>query len=96
MQCLIKHFKETREPSALAPLPKSGRPYKTTLKTCALISMQVAKEPRLTAWEIKEKNPQLLEYVSVRSVQDILFNDLVYKCYRARKKPVNCTAKGEE
>ncbi|MPC83217.1 hypothetical protein E2C01_077919 [Portunus trituberculatus] len=95
-QHLVNHFKEGGEPSALTPLPKFGRPHKTTLNTCALISRQVAKETKLTAQEIKEKNPQFQEHMSVRSVKDILHIDLGYECYRACKKPINFTAKGEE
>ncbi|MPC57471.1 hypothetical protein E2C01_051451 [Portunus trituberculatus] len=87
-QHLVEHFKEMGEGSALASLPMFSRPRKTTLKTHVLISRQVAKEPRLTAQEIKEKKPQLLEHVSVRSVQDILHNDLGHKCYCACKKPL--------
>lgn len=46
---------DAEEATALSSLPKHGRAPRTTLKTYALISWQVAKDPRLTACDLKEK-----------------------------------------
>lgn len=58
-----------------------------TLKIHALISSKVSKNTWLTSQELKEKNPQLLEDVSLRSVQQLLHDDLGYKNYKTNK---NC------
>ncbi|XP_076064995.1 uncharacterized protein LOC143039030 [Oratosquilla oratoria] len=70
-----------------APLPKPGRPRKTTFRIRKLIDRQVRKDPRLTARLLKEKNPNLLGDVSIRSIQQLLHNDLNYKSYRTRTTP---------
>lgn len=84
----MKRFKDSGEAIPPTPLPKPGRPRKTTFRTRQLISRQVSKDPRLTARDLKEKNPQLLADVSVRSVQQLLHDDLGYRSFCARKKPL--------
>lgn len=78
IQYLVRRFKDAKETAALASLPKPRRPHKMTLRTRALISWQVLKDPRLTAREVKVKNIQLLGDVSLRSVQQMLHDDLGY------------------
>uniref|UniRef100_A0A0P4WJ53 Paired domain-containing protein n=1 Tax=Scylla olivacea TaxID=85551 RepID=A0A0P4WJ53_SCYOL len=92
VQCLVRRFKDAREADALASLPKSGRPHKTIWKTCALISQQVLKYPKLTALELKvEKKSELLEDVSLRNIQQIFHDDLGYKLLSQQKATVKCT-----
>ena len=88
VQRIVKRFRDTGEASVPAPLPKPGRPRLTSARTRSVIARQVNKDPKLTARELKEKNPKLLGNVSLRSVQQLLHDDLGYKSYRARKKPL--------
>ncbi|KAG7177742.1 putative Transposable element Tcb1 transposase-like 9, partial [Homarus americanus] len=66
---------------------RPGRPRVTTPRTLKVIQRQVDKEPRISARQLKEKNPQLLGHVAERTVRKILHDDLKYKCV-ARKKPL--------
>ncbi|XP_069971417.1 uncharacterized protein [Penaeus vannamei] len=53
---------------------------------CAL--RQVESQPRITAPELKERNPVLLAEVSVKTIYRRLKNDLKFSHRIARKKPI--------
>ena len=85
---LIRRFKDNGETYLPVPKPRPGRPCSITPRTKQLISRQVFNNPRLSARELKEKNPLLLGHVSVRNVQRVLHDDLGYKSFKARRKPM--------
>lgn len=85
---LIEQFKESGYAQLPVPKPRPGRPRLTSPRTRKVINRQVCANPRLTAREIKQNNPQLLGNVSIRSIQDLLHDDLGYRSYRARRKPL--------
>ncbi|KAG7169767.1 putative Transposase-containing protein 25 [Homarus americanus] len=88
VQKLVKRFRELGEDVLPAPLPKSGRPKLWSPWTLKVISRQVRSNPALTAREVKEKKPRLLCHVSLRCVQQALHDDLGFKSFRARRKPL--------
>ena len=63
-----------------------GPKKKTSLRTLRVLNKQLEVNPWLTAKNLKENNPQLLENVSVRTVQ-MRLNDLGYKKVKPKKKP---------
>ncbi|KAG7163409.1 putative Transposase-containing protein 5 [Homarus americanus] len=88
VQNLVKRFRDLGEDELPAPLPKSGRPKLLSPRTLKVISRQVRSSPSLTAREVKERNPCLLSHVSLRCVQQALHDDLEFKSFRARRKPL--------
>ena len=88
VQRLIKQYKESGETLTPVYKPKTGRPKKITRRTGKVLNRQVTDNPRCTASELKEINPQLLVGVSLRSVQQFLHDELSYCSYRARRKPL--------
>ncbi|KAG7163142.1 Ubiquinone biosynthesis protein COQ9-like [Homarus americanus] len=88
VQNLVKRFCDLGEDELPAPLPKSGRPKLLSPRTLKVISRQVRSNPSLTAHEVKERNPRLLSHVSLRCVQQALHDDLGFKSFRARRKPL--------
>ena len=85
---IIARFREEGEVALPAPRPRSGRPSKVSKATRRIISRQVTANPRLTARQLKENNPQLLGQVTIRCIQNILRNDLGYRSFKARRKPM--------
>lgn len=79
VQRIVKRFRDTGEATVPAPLPKPGRPRLTSFRTRSVIGRQVSKDPKLNARDLKEKNPTLLGNVSLRSVQQLLYDNLSYK-----------------
>ncbi|KAG7171129.1 putative Transposase-containing protein 15 [Homarus americanus] len=88
VQNLVKRFRDLGEDELPAPLPKSGRPKLLSPRTLKVISRQVRSNPSLTAREVKERNPRLLSHVSLRCVQQALHDDLGFKSFHARRKPL--------
>ncbi|KAG7169820.1 Helicase POLQ-like 2, partial [Homarus americanus] len=88
VQNVVKHFRDLGEDKLPAPLPKSGRPKLLSPRTLKVISRQVRSNPSLTAREVKERNPRLLSHVLLRCVQQALHDDLGFKSFRARRKPL--------
>ncbi|KAG7174513.1 putative Transposase-containing protein 18, partial [Homarus americanus] len=84
VQNLVKRFRDLGEDELPAPLPKSGRPKLLSPRTLNVISRQVLSNPSLTA---REKS-RLLSHVSLRCVQQALHDDLGFKSFRARRKPL--------
>ena len=67
------------------PLP--GRPRLTLPRTLNILKWQVEADPTLTARQLKERNPLLLDKVGVRTIQKRLKLDLGYKRMVAKKRP---------
>ena len=88
VQRFIKKFKDSDETLTPVPKPKTGRPKLISRRTGKVLNRQVSRNPRSTARELKETNPHLLGNVSVRSIQQFLHDDLGYRSYRARRKPL--------
>lgn len=67
---------------------RAGKQRKVSKRTLKVLQRQVEAEPRITAKELKEKNPKLLQQVSVRTVQRRLKDDLCYEHRAPRRKPI--------
>ena len=65
-----------------------GRKKKTSNATDTLIKREVQKNPRLTALELKNLHPELLENVAVRTIQHRLQKGLGLPSRKAAKKPL--------
>ena len=65
-----------------------GRKKKTSNATDTLIKREVQKNPRLTALELKNLHPELLENVAVRTIQHRLQKSLGLPSRKAAKKPL--------
>ncbi|KAG7177856.1 Transposable element Tc1 transposase-like 1, partial [Homarus americanus] len=81
VQNLVKCFRELGEGKLPAPLPKSGRPKLLSPRALRLFLDKYARE-------VKERNPRLLSHVSLSCVQQALHDDLGFKSFRARRKPL--------
>ena len=68
--------------------PGSGRQKKTSSRTDAIIKREVMAKPSITAAELKRKHQQLLQNVSIRTIQHRLQKDLGLPARRAAKKPL--------
>ena len=96
----VQHWTKTfrdNDFKEIEPLHKKylGKQPKVGKMTIALLKREVDKSPRITARQLKERNPQLLSHVSVRTVRRILQRDLLYKYRCAWKKPSH-TQKNDE
>ena len=96
VQRLIKSFVDNGEAFLPTPKPKPGRPALISPRTKVIINRQVNNNPRLTAREVKQNNPQLLDKVSTRTVSKCLHDDLGYRSYRARRKPLTTKKQKEK
>lgn len=88
VQKLVKRYREEGEQAIPTPRPRSGRPKVTSPWTVNVLKRQVEPKPVLTARELKADNPRLLGDVSLRTVQRRLHDDLGYRRFRARRKPL--------
>ena len=79
LRCVQRWTKKFKDAGDDLPLQvkRAGLPRKTSKKTLKLLQRQVEAEPRITAKELKEKNPQLLQQVYVRTNQRRLKDDLL-------------------
>ena len=66
----------------------AGRPRKTTKATDKLLKREVLKNPRVTSGQLKADHPEVLQNVSVRTVQHRLQKDLLLPCRTAARKPL--------
>jgi len=66
----------------------SGRPKCTTSAQDKFLKRQVMLKPSITAKELKEEHPQVLQSMSVRTIQHRLQIDLKMPCKRSVKKPL--------
>ena len=64
------------------PKPKLGE------MTLRVLKREVDKSPRISARQLKERNPDLLSHVSLRTIRRVLQRDLHYKYRCAWKKPI--------
>ncbi|XP_076038565.1 uncharacterized protein LOC143023828 [Oratosquilla oratoria] len=71
-----------------AKIRGSGRPQKNSKATDNLLKREVRKNPRVTAAQLKESHPKLLENVSVRTVMHRLQKDLKLPSRTAARKPL--------
>ena len=85
---IVARFREEGGVNLPVPRPRSGRPSIVSKTTRRIISRQVTANPRLSARQLKENNPQLLGEVSIRCIQKILHDDLGYRSFKARRKPM--------
>lgn len=67
---------------------RTGRPRITSTRTLKVLKRQVDNEPRISAKELKENNPRLLQDVSVRTIQKRLRDDLKFQYRAPRRKPI--------
>ena len=65
-----------------------GRRRKTSKFTDAIMKRELQKNPRLTALELQTLHPNLLENVTIRTVQHPLQKDLDLPSRKAAKKPL--------
>ncbi|KAG1704394.1 Dihydroorotate dehydrogenase (quinone), mitochondrial [Nymphon striatum] len=66
----------------------SGGRRKTSARTDAIMKREVMQNPSLTASELKKKHPDLLNTVSIKTIQHRLQKDLHLPTLRAAKKPM--------
>ena len=66
----------------------AGRPRKTTEATDKLLKREVMKNPRVTAGQLKSDHPEVLENVSIRTLQHRLQKDLLLPSRTAARKPL--------
>ncbi|XP_042216883.1 uncharacterized protein LOC121862631 [Homarus americanus] len=84
----ISGFEANSQEELPTPKPRSGRPRLTSPRTRKVIARQVNANPKLMARELKQANPGLFGQVFLRSVQQLLHDDLGYRAYRPRRKPL--------
>lgn len=87
-QELIQNFKQAGSKSLSLPQKPFGRPSKVLERARTLLRRQLKVNSSLTAHQIKEENPNILAWVSLHTIHDILTHDLGYHSYRTRKKPL--------
>ena len=68
--------------------PGTGTHRKTSPRTDNLLRREVLSNPSISAAALKKKYPELLDRVSVRTIQHRLQKDLGLPCRRAAKKPM--------
>ncbi len=84
---LIVKFKSSGEREIPHHLHGGGWRPKISGRTLAHIKRQLDQNPHLTARQLKEQNPMLLQDVSVRTIQKNIQTKLNYRKMRARNKP---------
>ena len=71
--------KDAEGDDPLLQVKRAGLSRKMSKRTLKVLLQQVEAETRITAKELKEKNTQLLQQVSVRTIQRCLKDDLCYE-----------------
>jgi transposase len=86
---LVSSYKMSA-PGVLVPARKqgSGRPRKVSNRILMKIKQDITQNPFLTARQIKNKNPRLMQEISLRTVRWVLFKDLKLPSRVAAKKPL--------
>lgn len=67
---------------------KPGQPCVTRTCTLKIFKRQVDVNPRITAHELKEKNPRLFSQVALCTIRHRLHDNLKFKQVMPRKKPL--------
>ena len=83
----VQKFRESPNSEIVLHKPLPGRPRLTLPRTLNILKRQVEADPTLTARQLKERNPLLLDKVGVRTIQKCLKLDLGYKRMVAKKRP---------
>jgi len=73
-------------------LPKhkfgGGRRRKASHAADTFLRIEIQKKPQLTALDVKNLHPELLQNVSFQTLQDFLQKDSGFPCRKAVKKPL--------
>ena len=88
VQRIVKKFKEGGEDTMPEHATKSGRPRLLSCRDERVLRKLVEKNPRASAKNLKDENPQILASVSTRTVQRTRHDRLGYACRAARRKPL--------
>lgn len=88
VQRWVKKFREAVSSSVQIKTKRPGPSHRLSCKTLRVIKRQLSNEPTLTARKLKERNPQLLSAVSVRSVSRYVRKKLNLPSRRAARKPL--------
>lgn len=65
-----------------------GAPQKTSPRTDKILKHEVLSEPAVTASALKEKHPDLLKDISIRTLQHSLQKDLSLLTQHTTRKPL--------
>lgn len=88
VQRWTKNCREAGDADPPLQQKRPGGPRKTSQRSLKVLKRQVDLEPRISAKELKEKNPRLLHNVSVRTIQRRLHDDLRFQYRTPRRKPI--------
>ena len=89
--CILNLLRLARhlEPGELPLIRRRpGRRPVVGLKTWKLVKLDLLRNPFLTAFEVKERHPILLQNVSVRTIARHIRTTLAMPCRRAARKPL--------
>ena len=87
IQRWTKKFRESTDGDVPLQRKSKGKPKLLSPRTLKMIKRQVDENPTLTARQLKDRNPLLLQDVSIRTIQRALCRDLGYRCYVAKRVP---------
>ncbi|KAG0718219.1 Transposable element Tcb1 transposase [Chionoecetes opilio] len=91
VQRWTKKCKDAGEADLPLQKKRTGKARLTSQTTLKVLQRQVNLEPRISAKELREKNPRLLQDVSVRTIQRRLRDDLCFQYRAPRRKPILTT-----
>ncbi|KAG0716278.1 Transposable element Tcb1 transposase [Chionoecetes opilio] len=91
VQRWTKKCKDAGESDPPLRKKRTGKARLTSQRTLKVLQCQVDLEPRISAKELREKNPRLLQAVSVRTIQRRLRDDLCFQYRAPRRKPILTT-----
>ncbi len=74
MRNWVKRFKDDGGVELPSAKPPPGPSKKTSVRTLTVLKRQLENTPKVTARELKEKNPRLLSEVSIRTVVKTLLS----------------------
>jgi len=77
-------------PSNTIPKHKfgGGRRKKTCKHTDTIMKRELQKNPQLTALSLQNQHPELLQHVTIRTIQHRLQKDLGLPSHKAARKPL--------
>jgi len=65
-----------------------GRRRKTSHAADNFLRIEIQKKPQLTALDVKNLHPKLLQNILFQTMQDFLQKDSGFPCRKAAKKPL--------